>query len=169
MMICEQIGEEQETGTVPSVYALGLPIGVSNGAERRLARERAGRAKEAKQTHRRDKGGKNLQINNLQGRYGPNPNRAGNIPRGIVVLCQSHIPFFLGSLQLVCGSKQYTRLYPPTNLPDQNLPVPNRKFGYPHLNVECGYMSFHPFTTRPLPYYYIEQLDPAFGLAEKNP
>jgi hypothetical protein len=57
-------------------------------------RERAGRAKEAKQTHKCDKGGKNLQINNLQGRYGPNPNRAGNIPRGIVVLCQSHIPFF---------------------------------------------------------------------------
>jgi hypothetical protein len=90
------------------------------------ARERAGRAKEAKQTHKRDKGGKNLQNNNLQGRYGPNPNRAGNIPRGIVVLCQSHIPFFLGSLQLVCGSKQYTRLYPPTNLPDQNLPYPTQ-------------------------------------------
>jgi hypothetical protein len=129
MMICEQIGEEQETGRVPSVYALGLPIGVSNGAERRLARKRAGRAKGAKQTHKRDTGGKNLHINNSQGRCGPNPNRAGNIPRGIVVLCQSHIPFFLGSLQLVCESKQYTRLYPPTNLPDQNLPVPKAILG----------------------------------------
>jgi len=48
-MICEQIGEEQETGTVPSVYALGLPIGVSNGAERRLAREReSGESKRSK-------------------------------------------------------------------------------------------------------------------------
>lgn len=167
-MICEQIGEEQETGTVPCVYALGLPIGVSNGAERRLARERAGRAKEAKQTLKRDKGGKNLQINNLQGRYGPNPNGAGNIPRGIVVLCQSHIPFFLGSLQLVCGSKQYTRPVPAHESAGSESTGTQRNFGYPHLNVECGYMSFHPFTTRRLPYYYIEQLDPGFGLAGKK-
>jgi hypothetical protein len=67
MMICEQIGEEQEMGTVPSVYALGLPICVSNGAERQLARERAGRAKEAKQTHKRDKGGKRSANQQLTG------------------------------------------------------------------------------------------------------